>query len=125
MTKLSRLIFWLPRALSIIFILFLSLFSLDVFGNGYNFWQTVQALLIHNIPSIVLLIILLVAWKYELVGTIIYALFGILYFVLVLKTILNNGFEWFYLSWVFSISGPAFLVALLFFIGWLKKKKIN
>jgi len=43
-TTADRTVYWLPRLLSIAFILFLSLFSLDVFGEGYGFWNTLLAL---------------------------------------------------------------------------------
>ena len=56
--KRRGVIFWLPRILSIIFILFLTMFSLDIFGNGYSFWEIVVGLLVHNIPSLILLIVL-------------------------------------------------------------------
>jgi len=44
MTPVSgRLLYWAPRALSVLFIGFLSLFALDVSGEGLGFWQTAQA----------------------------------------------------------------------------------
>jgi hypothetical protein len=61
-------IYWTPRIVSIIFILFITLFSLDVFDSSYGFWSTVLAFLIHNIPSILLLVVLVITWKYEIVG---------------------------------------------------------
>jgi hypothetical protein len=33
-----RMLFWTPRLLSILFAIFISLFALDVFGEGYGFW---------------------------------------------------------------------------------------
>ena len=45
-------LFWTPRILCIVFALFLSLFSLDVFGEGYGFWETLLALLIHLVPGL-------------------------------------------------------------------------
>jgi hypothetical protein len=35
----KRLLFWTPRAFSIIFIAFLSLFALDVFNEHLSFWN--------------------------------------------------------------------------------------
>jgi hypothetical protein len=41
----KRILLWTPRVLSLLFALFVSLFALDVFGQGYGFWQTTLALL--------------------------------------------------------------------------------
>jgi hypothetical protein len=57
MSHLSkRILLWAPRALSILFIAFLSLFALDVFGEQVGFWRTVLALTMHLIPSVVLIL---------------------------------------------------------------------
>lgn len=119
--KTNKFIFWTPRILSIIFILFLTLFSLDVFEMGLGFWGTVAAFLIHNIPSFVLTAVLIISWKYEIVGGIAFILAGLLYATLTLRTAITTGFEWYYLAWIAQIACPAFLVGILFLIGWRKK----
>jgi lysylphosphatidylglycerol synthetase-like protein (DUF2156 family) len=118
--KIGKFIYWAPRILSIIFILFLALFSLDIFGNGYGFWETVVGLFMHNIPSMVLLVVLLIAWKHELVGAVAFTLAGLI-FIGLLAT--RRSFEWYMLSWFFTIAGPAFLTGALFYVGWRKKRK--
>jgi hypothetical protein len=117
--KISKFLFWTPRILSILFILFLSLFSLDIFDMKLTFWETILGLLMHNIPSLVLLVILLISWKYEIVGGIAFTLAGLFYVVMLAK----DNFEWYKLSWIFTIAGPAFLVGALFFVNWFQKKK--
>lgn len=66
--KISKFIYWTPRILSILFLLFLAMFSLDEFGNGYTFLQLILGLFMHNIPVFLLLITLLIAWRQEWVG---------------------------------------------------------
>lgn len=61
----GRLLFWTPRALSIAFVVFLSLFALDVFADGLGFWRTALALTMHLIPSFVLIAVLILAWRWE------------------------------------------------------------
>lgn len=117
--KVSKFIYWTPRILSIIFILFLAMFSLDVFGTGLGFWGTILGLFMHNIPVLILTGVLILAWKYEIVGGIAFILGGLLYIVL----LLINGFEWYKIAWALQISGIAFLVGILFLINWYKKKK--
>lgn len=119
--KASKLIFWTPRILAILFILFLALFSLDVFEGDYGFWGTILALFMHNIPSFALLIVLLISWRYEIVGAVVFILAGLLYIIWLL---INRELEWYMLLLVLQIAGPAFLIGILFLIGWKRKKFI-
>lgn len=116
--NISKFVYWTPRILSIIFICFLTLFSLDIFGNGYGFWATVGGLFMHNIPSMILTIVLIISWKREIVGGVVFILAGLLYIAMLVK----GGIEVYQLFWILPISGPAFLIGILFFINWIKKK---
>jgi hypothetical protein len=118
--KVSKFVYWTPRILSILFLAFLVLFSFDVFGNGYTFWQTVAALLIHNIPVFFLLAVLIISWKHEIVGGIAFILAGLFYIAL---SMLRYQFEWYMISWSMIIAGPAFLIGILFLVNWFKKRK--
>ena len=120
MAKVSKALFWTPRILAIIFILFLAMFSLDIFGNGYSFWETIAGLVMHNIPTMILIILLVVSWRYELVGAVTFILAGFLYIGLLA---MNSEFEWYMLSWALTIAGPSFLVGILFLMNWVRKKK--
>src|SRR3989344_1325731 len=117
--KISKFIYWTPRILSIIFILFLALMSLDVFSSELSFWQTLIGLFMHNIPVIILLVVLIISWKYEIVGGIAFILAGLLYIVMLFR----NPFEWYMLLWAIQISGTAFLIGILFFINWFREKR--
>ena len=121
--KINKFIYWTPRILSIIFIMFLAPFSLDVFEMNLDFWGTLLALFIHNIPAFILLIVLLVSWRHEIVGGVAFTLAGILYIVILLINILMNRPEWYMLFWALQISGPAFFIGILFIVNWLKKRK--
>ena len=121
--KISKFIYWTPRILSIIFILFLAMFSLDIFEGNYGFWGTILGLFIHNIPTLFLLIVLLISWKHEIVGGIGFILAGIFYIAWVLMNAIKKGFELYYLLWVVQISGIAFFIGIMFLVGWFKKKR--
>lgn len=116
-------IFWTPRIISILFLLFLAMFSLDVFGQGYTFWETVLALFMHNIPVFVLAILLAIAWKYEIVGAIAFILGGLLYIATLVVQAIRNQFEWYMIAWSFQIALPAFFIGILFYVGWKRKRK--
>ena len=118
--KINKFLYWTPRILSIIFIIFLALFSLDVFDGNYTFFQTLLGLFMHNIPSLFLLITLLISWKHEIVGGVVFILAGIFYISMIL---INNSFEGSFYG-ALIIAGPAFFIGILFLLGWLKKKKV-
>jgi len=117
--KINRFVYWAPRILSIIFILLLMLFSLDVFAENLSFWETALALFMHNIPALILLVLVIISWKHELVGAITFILAGLLYIIWTSSNV-SIGIA---LSWSLQIAGPAFLIGILFLIGWLNKKK--
>ena len=117
--KLNKYVFWIPRILSTMFILFLMLFSLDVFDMKLNLWQTILGLFIHNIPAFILLAVLIISWKYEIVGGVAFILAGFLYLIMITR----NQFEWYMLSYSFIIAGPAFLIGIMFLMNWFHKKK--
>ncbi|HUU28895.1 MAG TPA: hypothetical protein VM123_13875 [archaeon] len=113
----KRLLFWTPRILCILFAVFVSLFALDVFSEGYGFWKTILALLIHLIPTYIIIIVLIFSWRWEWVG-------GILFIALAA----------FYIFWVWGrfpwltylvMSGPLFLVGVLFLINWVYRAELR
>lgn len=115
---MSKFIYWAPRILGIIFVLFLMMFSLDVFEPGLSFQQIAFGLFMHNIPALFLLIILIISWKYEFIGGVVFILAGLAYILLLA---MNPEFEWYMLPWSAVISGPTFLIGTLFLINWRKK----
>jgi hypothetical protein len=121
--KVPKWIYWTPRILSMIFVLFLALFSLDVFDSCTSFFNCALGLFMHNIPALILLIVLIISWKYEIVGGIAFILAGLLYIVAIITNVFRAEFEWFMLSWIIQISGIAFFIGIMFLIGWKKKRK--
>ncbi|MFH1134386.1 MAG: hypothetical protein V1735_07925 [Nanoarchaeota archaeon] len=121
-TKISGFVYWTPRILSILFVLFLMLFSLDVFGNGYTFWQTVLGLIMHNIPAFILLAVLIISWKREIVGGIVFTLAGLLYCLLTVIRAQSTLPLYMVILWALPIAFPALLIGILFLVGWKKKR---
>ena len=105
-TGTMPLLFWAPRVLCILFATFLSIFALDVFGEGYGFGETIIALLMHLIPTLAIVISLVIAWRWEWVGAILFVAVALFFLV-------SSGGE----SWI--ISGPLFLVGVLFLLNWI------
>jgi len=120
---ISKFVYWAPRILSIVFILFLMLFSLDVFDMKLGFWGTILGLFMHNIPALILLVLVIVSWKHELVGAITFISAGLLYIILsIIRLLMSTPLEWYMLSWSLTIAGPAFLIGILFLMNWFRKR---
>lgn len=120
-TEISKTLYWTPRVLSIIFIAFLSLFSLDVFSMGLDAKGILVGLFMHNIPTLILLALLIIAWRYEIVGAIVFGLVGALYIGMIFWNIIKGTGGWYMLGWTIEIAGPAFLIAYFFYLG--RKRK--
>ena len=97
---------WAPRVLGLLFAVFLGMFALDVFGEGYSLGQLIVALGMHLIPSALVLTALGIACRYESVGGWLFVGLG-LWYVLGMW----GRFPW---SVYVLIAGPAFLIGLLF-----------
>ncbi len=116
MRKLSKnnILYWTPRIVSLLFIVFLSLFALDVF-NEYRGWLVVIPLFIHLIPSFILLIVVVLSWRYDLIGALLFLIIACCYILMV-----GLDRHW---SWYAAISLPALLISVLFLLNWFVRKK--
>ncbi len=103
MKPADRIIYWAPRILGIILVLFTALFALDTQRTGSTF-DFITNLYSHLLFPAVLLATLIAAWHREIIGIITYTALGILYTFMAYS----------HLSWVLVIAGPMFLCAALF-----------
>jgi hypothetical protein len=113
---MKRILFWTPRVLGILFAAFISIFALDVFGEGYGVWKTILALLMHLIPSGIILIVLAMSWRWEWVGGIVFPALGVLYLFM-----FWGRFPW---SVYLVMSGPLVLVGVLFLLNWVYRREL-
>jgi len=116
-TRTKRILFWTPRVLGILFAIFLSMFALDVFGEGLDFWKAILALLIHLVPVYIVVIVLVIAWRWEWVGAVLFAALAVLYVVA----------AWGRLHWsaYVAISGPLVLLSILFLFNWIYRAQLR
>ncbi len=75
----SKLLKWIPRILGIAYVLFLSMFALDVFSEYSKITDILIALFMHLIPSFVFLAILILAWKRPFGGGVIFIILTLLF----------------------------------------------
>ncbi len=109
--RLRRIIRWAPRAAAVLIILFMGLFSLDVFVEGAKPAEVAVGLLMHNLPSLALIVLLALAWKRPKLGF--WAFLGaaalfVLFFVR----------SFYALSNVVIFVLPLVMIALLFYADW-------
>ena len=122
-----RIFYWLPRVLCILAIFFVSIFALDAFSPELSFWSQIGAFIVHLIPSFVLLILLILAWKKELIGGILFTIIGLgLTPIIFTHNYRMNHSIFLSLGIILSITIPFVIVGILFIIShYMKKKKGN
>ncbi|PIT90206.1 MAG: hypothetical protein COU22_03455 [Candidatus Komeilibacteria bacterium CG10_big_fil_rev_8_21_14_0_10_41_13] len=74
----KKFVYYFPLYLAILSAAFLSIFALDVFGEGYNLSDLLLALVIHLIPTILYVIVIVIAWKNRTLGGVIFLILGLI-----------------------------------------------
>jgi hypothetical protein len=95
----------------------ISLFALDVFEEHRGFWNVTFALLMHLIPTGILLLLLALSWRWEWVGGLLFPALGVFYLVT-----FWGRFHW---SAYAVISGSLFLLGGLFLISWRQRARLQ
>jgi hypothetical protein len=113
-------LFWAPRILGFMFAAFISFFAIDVFSEGYGLLRTIFSLIVHLLPSFAIVIILVISWRQEWVGAILFIATGIIYYFYS-----DDQLYWL----IYTImSGIPILVGLLFMINsilkWFQKRSV-
>jgi len=103
----AHLFAWIARILAILYVIFISLFALDVFQPGIPLGELLIGLFMHLIPSLVIAAVIWIAWKNPLVGGILFIATGL-------------GFSFFFHTESWStfaiIAAPPILIGLIFLI---------
>lgn len=124
MKKSIQVFYWLPRIICILAILLVSLFAADAFSPELNIWQQIGAFMIHLIPSFILLAFLIIAWKWELIGGIIFMVIGLgLSPVIFTRYYKMNESVWMSLGIIMAITIPFVIVGGLFIASHFLRKK--
>jgi hypothetical protein len=112
----ARLVYWPPRILAIAFATFISIFALDVLDEADGFWNVLLALSVHLIPTALLVVALIAAWKWEWVGAGLFTGLAASYASYVLPA---------HPDWAATIAGPLLLIAVLFLVNWIERRKVR
>jgi hypothetical protein len=83
----QKILYWLPRVIAILAILFMLVFSIDCFDGNTAMKEKFICFVMHNIPALIITAVLVIAWKWELIG-------GILFIAVALAgSIIFRGFS--------------------------------
>jgi len=125
-TSKVKIYHWLPRIIGILAILFISLFALDAFQPNLSIWQQIGAFLMHLIPSFILTALLLIAWKWENIGGIVFIIIGLgLSPVVFIHNYNMNHSVWMSLGIIATITVPFVVMGILFIMSHFYKKNYN
>jgi hypothetical protein len=119
-----KIIHWAPRILCILAILFVGMFALDAFDPKYTLWQQLKDFFMHLIPNYILIIFLVIAWKWELIGGMILLAIslGLTPFIYHHNYLMNHS-VWMSIFVVLMINFPFILTGGLFILSHYVKKK--
>lgn len=124
MSRQYKILYWAPRIICVLAILFVSLFALDAFDPELTIWQQIAGFLIHLIPSFVLIGLLIIAWKYEKIGGILLILVGIIFsFIIFRMNFRMNHSIWKSLIVIVSLTFPFILSGALFLAHYRKERR--
>ncbi len=120
------ILFWLPRIICILAILFVSLFALDAFQPNLSIWQQIGAFLMHLTPSFILTALLIIAWKWELIGGIMFTIIGLGLSPVVFthNYNMNHSIQMSF-GIIAAITVPFIVVGILFIMSYSYKKRQN
>jgi len=103
---MERALTWAPRILCLLFAAFISIFAADVFTEGRPFFLTLAALAMHLIPSTLVVLLVVVAWRHEWIGALVGAALAIFWME-------TKGHQLPWADWAI-IAGPLLLIAALY-----------
>ena len=109
--RLAKIIHWAPRVAALLIIFFVSVFSFDVFEMEATPLELLGGFLMHNIPSIGMLVLLIFAWKRPAVGFVAFLVAAVLFSLFFVRDL--NA-----LPSLLLFVLPTLFVASLFYADW-------
>jgi hypothetical protein len=101
-------------SLGVLYAVALLIFAADVFNHEQNIAQTFYDILLHLLPTAVVLFIVVVAYNRPLIGAIIYLVLGLMYII--------TGWASMHWSAHILIAGPLLLLSVLYITAWKSNK---
>jgi hypothetical protein len=110
-TILLFFLHWCPRIMCILLAAFPMLFT---FEREATFWKTLIDVLIHLIPAFLVILLLMLSWKWPWVGGVSFIILGFVYLI------------WYYpSSQSHALVIFLFITGILFLADWILRKKVG
>lgn len=117
---------WLPRVICMLGILFISKYAIDSMESYLTIWQQILTFLVHLIPSVLLLALLVIAWKWELGGGILFTVIGLSLTPIIFKYNYNlNESIAMSMGIVTMFTIPLVIIGNLFIVSYIKRRRYN
>ena len=100
--------------LGVLYAVALLVFAADVFNDEQNITQTFYDLLLHLLPTAVILLIVVVVYNRPLIGAITFLVLGLMYII--------TGWASMHWSAHVLIAGPLLLLSALYITAWKSNK---
>jgi hypothetical protein len=108
---------WSPRVLLLAFAAFVSVFALDVFDEHRGLGATAVALLMHLVPTLLLVLIAALAWRRPAVG-------ALLCFALAASYVATTPARM-HRSALALIAGPLVVTSALYLWSWASQRRLR
>lgn len=103
---------WIARSLAVAVALFLAVFALDALRGEVSLAEKLAALAKHLAPTWLCITAVLVSWRREWIGTLLFTTFALAY-------------AWWaraHLDWILIIGGPLLSVAASYLLAWRERR---
>jgi hypothetical protein len=107
---------WSPRVLLMAFAAFISVFALDVFDEHQGLVKTAVALLMHLLPTFLLLLVVALAWRRPAIGGLACLSLAAWY-----VSWASPRFPW---PVLLIMAGPLLLVSALYAWSWASRRRL-
>ena len=117
--RMASFLYLTPRICGILVAVFTGLFALDVFEMPGTIWEKLLAFVIHAAPAIFMIVLLVLAWRWEWVGALAFGAAALF----MLRTVIGG--------WQFNFGNlllfvlPMALIASLFWLNWRWRQEIR
>jgi hypothetical protein len=104
----EKALYWIPRIFTILAILFMMMFSIDVFSGNEPLSRKLVGFLVHNIPVWISICVLIIAWRWEIIGGVLYII-SFITAAIFFKSFSSNPYS-------LIVIGPFLIMGILFIL---------
>ncbi len=120
--RVGRFIYWTPRIFSLLVVAMFVVLSFDVFSPDATAGEMAIGFLMHNIPTLVLIAFVWLAWRHELVGAIVFGLLSLFFITQFVMSSGDGAWPINELAAAIAFTGSMVAASILYFLNWHRKR---